>query len=33
MAAANGISGRGSVSRVEILNQAPRRRAGMIAAR
>jgi hypothetical protein len=33
IAAANTISGRGSVTRVEILNQAPRRRAGMIAAR
>ncbi|MFN7127772.1 MAG: hypothetical protein ACK4OJ_01800 [Brevundimonas sp.] len=33
IAAANTISGRGSVTRVEILNQAPRRRAGMTAAR
>lgn len=33
IAAANAISGRGSVTRVEILNQAPRRRAGMVGAR
>ncbi|WAC58478.1 hypothetical protein [Brevundimonas sp. SL130] len=33
IAAARTISGQGSVARVEILSQAPRRRAGMIAAR
>jgi hypothetical protein len=33
IAAANTISGRGSVTRVEIVNQAPRRRSGMTAAR
>jgi len=33
ISAANTISGRGSVTRVEVLSQAPRRRAGMIAAR
>lgn len=33
VSAANAISGRGSVTRVEIINQAPRRRAGMVGAR
>jgi len=30
VAAANSISGRGSVTRVEVLNQSPRRRGGML---
>lgn len=33
VAAANGISGRGSVTRVEIIAQNPRRRSGMPTAR
>ncbi|OGN51091.1 MAG: hypothetical protein A2352_09575 [Caulobacterales bacterium RIFOXYB1_FULL_67_16] len=33
VAAAGAISGRGSVTRVEVLNQAPRRRAGMTPGR
>ena len=33
IAAANGISGRGSVTRVEIIAQNPRRRSGMPTAR